>query len=182
MKRQITTRSARQIDKGTTIARSCLEQEMNTTTLNNWMQFLASVGVILSLIFVGVQIQQSRDIAIADIYQQRTALLLQHFSFAVPAETEFRAGMKDRAGEQLNPDEKYALTNRYAARIAYWENNHFQYQIGLLPEEQWEASKNSIRGRANRQVFLDTWERERFQLRKSFVDEIDGILEEEASN
>ena len=77
--------------------------------------------------------------------------------------------------------QKYALTNRYAARIAYWENNHFQYQIGLLPEEQWEASKNSIRGQANRQAFLDTWEMERFQLRKSFADEIDGLLEEEAS-
>ena len=154
---------------------------MNSKTLNNWMQFLASVGVILSLIFVGVQVQQSREIAIADIYQQRTALLLQHFSFAVPTETEFRAWMKDRAGEPLNPDEKYALTNRYAARIAYWENNHFQYQIGLLPEEQWEASKNSIRGQANRQAFLDTWEQERFQLRRSFADEIDGLLEEEAS-
>ena len=59
---------------------------MNSKTLNNWMQFLASIGVILSLIFIGVQIQQSREIAIADIYQQRTALLLQHFSFSVPAE------------------------------------------------------------------------------------------------
>ena len=41
---------------------------MNSETLNNWMQFLASVGVILSLIFVGVQVKQSREIAIADIY------------------------------------------------------------------------------------------------------------------
>jgi hypothetical protein len=56
---------------------SSLEQEMKSNTLNNRMQFLASVGVILSLIFVGVQVQQSREIAIADIYKQRTALLLQ---------------------------------------------------------------------------------------------------------
>lgn len=154
---------------------------MNSKVLNSWMQFLASVGVILSLIFVGVQIQQSREIAIAEIYQQRTALLLENFSFAVPTETEFRAWMKDRAGEPLNRDEKYALTTRYSARIAYWENNHFQYQIGLLPEEQWEASKNSIRGQASRQVFLDAWERERFQLRRSFADEVDGILDEAAN-
>ena len=89
--------------------------------------------------------------------------------------------MKERAGEPLNPDEEYALINRFAARIAYWENNHFQYQIGLLPQEQWEASKNSIRGQANRPAFLDAWERERFQFRKSFADEVDGILEEQAS-
>ena len=153
---------------------------MKSKSLNNWMQFLAAVGVILSLIFVGVQIQQSREIAIAEIYQQRTALLLENFSIAVPTETEFRAWMKVRTGEPLNPDEKFALTTRYAARIAYWENNHFQYQIGLLPEEQWEASKNSIRGQATQQAFLDTWERERFQLRRSFADEIDVILKEEA--
>ena len=57
--------------------------------------------------------------------------------------------MKDSTGESLSPAERYALTNRFAARIAYWENNHLQYQIGLLPEEQWEASKNSIRGQQN---------------------------------
>ena len=56
-----------------------------------------------------------------------------------------------------------------------------QYQIGLLPEEQWEASRNSIRGQADQQAFLDTWERERFQLRKSFADEVDEILKEEAN-
>ncbi len=154
---------------------------MKKIDLGQTITILANVGVILSLIFVGVQIQQSRQIATADIYQQRTALLLQNFNFAVPTETEFRAWMKDRADEPLNPEEKYALTNRYAARIAYWENNHFQYQIGLLPEEQWEASKNSIRGQANQQAFLDTWESERFQLRRSFADEIDEILKEEAS-
>lgn len=155
---------------------------MKSEKLNDWMQLLASIGVILSLIFVGVQIRQSRDIAIADIYQQRTALLLDNFYVDVPAETEFRAFMKERAGEPLDPDEEYALTNRYAARIAYWENNHFQYQIGLLPEEQWEASKNSIRGQASQQAFLDTWESERFQLRSSFADEVDGILDEAANH
>ncbi len=153
---------------------------MKKIDISQTINILANVGVVLSLIFVGVQIQQSRQIAVADIYQQRTALLLQSFYSAVPAETEFRAWMKDSADEPLTAEERYALTNRYAARIAYWENNHLQYQIGLLPEEQWEASKNSIRGQAERQVFIDTWERERFQLRRSFVDEVDRILEQEA--
>ena len=79
---------------------------MNSEKLNDWIQIIASIGVILSLIFVGLQIQQSREIAIADIYQQRTELLLQNFDFAVPAETEFEAWMKERAGEPLNSDEE----------------------------------------------------------------------------
>ena len=154
--------------------------KMKKIDLGQAINILASVGVVLSLIFVGVQIQQSRQIATADIYQQRTALLLQSFYSAVPVETEFSAWMKDGAGEALSPEERYAISNRYAARIAYWENNHLQYQIGLLPEEQWEASRNSIRGQADRQLFLDTWEQERFQLRRSFAEEVDRILEDEA--
>ena len=41
---------------------------MDSSRLNAWFQVAASVGVILSLIFVGLEIQQSREIAIADIY------------------------------------------------------------------------------------------------------------------
>ena len=49
---------------------------LDNSKLNDWLQLAASVGVILSLIFVGLEIKQSREIAIADIYQQRTAILI----------------------------------------------------------------------------------------------------------
>ena len=145
------------------------------------MQILASVGVILSLIFVGLQIQQSREIAIADIYQQRTALLLQQLSLVIPPEEIHKAWRKERAGELLSPDDEFAIYIRTAARIAYWENNHFQYQIGLLAEEQWNASKNAIRIAVMGPTFLDVWEIERGQVRKSFADAIDEIVAEATS-
>jgi hypothetical protein len=37
-------------------------------------ELLGMTGVIASLIFVGLEIKQSRDIAVADIYQQRSAM------------------------------------------------------------------------------------------------------------
>ena len=39
-------------------------------------QLLGILGVIASLLFVGFEIKQSRDIAIADIYQQRSSMAL----------------------------------------------------------------------------------------------------------
>ncbi len=36
---------------------------------------LATVAIVGSLVFVGLEIKQSRDIAIADVYQQQAALL-----------------------------------------------------------------------------------------------------------
>ena len=42
---------------------------MKSESINQWVTLGANIGVILSLIFVGVQVQLSREIAIADIYQ-----------------------------------------------------------------------------------------------------------------
>ena len=72
---------------------------MESRRLNDWMQIFALVGVIVSLIFVGLEIRQSREIAIADIYQQRTALLLQDLTFANPSEAIAESVRKEREGE-----------------------------------------------------------------------------------
>jgi hypothetical protein len=154
---------------------------MDKTRLNNWLQFGASVGVILSLIFVGLEIQQSRDIAIADIYQQRTEILLNQLSFGLPPEVVYAALRKARAGEELTEEEEYVVFIGVAARVAYWENNHFQFQLGLMSLEQWEASRKSIALRADNPAFLKAWEEERHTVRKSFADEVDQILSDAAS-
>jgi hypothetical protein len=156
------------------------ENVMVSAKLNDWIQILTSVGVILSLIFVGLQIQQSREIAIADIYQQRTAILIQQLGFSFPPEVAYESWRKARAGEELSPEDELVIHISIAARIAYWENNHFQYQLGLMPEEQWEASRKAIGGMAKRDPrFLTVWNTERTVVRKSFADEVDLILREE---
>ena len=50
---------------------------MDSKKLNDWLQVVGVFGVILSLIFVGLEIQQSREIAIADIHQQKAAMAIQ---------------------------------------------------------------------------------------------------------
>ena len=143
------------------------------------MQLLASIGVILSLIFVGVQIQQSREIAIADIYQQRTALLISQLNPFLPPERIHEAIEKISAGQPLSASENRMMSTLMSTRIAYWENNHFQYQLGLLDEEQWKASQNNIRRLGSVPNFRETWLLERHEVRKSFADEVDKILAEE---
>jgi hypothetical protein len=153
---------------------------VDKSKLNEWLQLAASIGVILSLIFVGLEIQQSRHIAIADIYQQRTAILMDQLSFGMPAERVYEAVRKSRSGEDLSADEKFAIYISLVARIAYWENNYFQYQMGLMPEEQWQASRNAIAQRAKGDPnFLVAWVRERPIVLRSFAETVDQILIDE---
>jgi hypothetical protein len=151
---------------------------MNSAKLNDWMQVAASVGVILSLVFVGFQIQQSRDIAIADIYQQRAAMMIQVLQGTYPVENYEDALSKSLSDQPLTARENELLLFDQSTWFSYWENNHFQYQIGLLSEEHWVSSRNSMRDRLRRPIYQDLWEGQREQWRESFAHEVDNVLAE----
>ena len=44
---------------------------MLTEKINDWLQIVGMVGIIGSLIFVGLQLKQSQDIAVAGQNQER---------------------------------------------------------------------------------------------------------------
>ena len=50
---------------------------MNSARINDSLQIIGLFGVIASLVFVGLQLKQSHEIALAEIYQARTATLVE---------------------------------------------------------------------------------------------------------
>ena len=49
---------------------------MDLAKLNDWMQLFGTFAIVASLIFVGLQMQQTQAIAVANQYQERAALIL----------------------------------------------------------------------------------------------------------
>jgi hypothetical protein len=49
---------------------------MNSSKINDWLQVVGLFGVIASLVFVGLQMRQDREIALSEAYQDRTAISL----------------------------------------------------------------------------------------------------------
>jgi len=151
---------------------------MDSSRLNDWFQVAAAVGVILSLIFVGLEIQQSREIAIADIYQQRAALAIQVQQSTILVEKYSTAIDKLLSGEALDRREANILKWSQNPWFQYWENNHFQYEIGLLSEAAWQPSRNALRDRLRMPIYQEWWEMNRSYWRDSFAQEVDEILKE----
>lgn len=151
---------------------------MDTNQLNEWLQTAASVGVILSLIFVGLEIQQAREIALADVHQQRAAMAIQIEQNYVPVNEYFDARNKLRTGERLSQSELAVLRAAQLAWFQYWENNFFQYQLGLLDEESWQSSRRIILSRFDELIYRDWWRSTRHGWREEFAQEIDEILTE----
>ena len=82
---------------------------MDANKLSRWLQILGLAGLIASLLFVGLELQQSREIAIADIYQQRAALVIQVQTSMFSPEQHREAYDAQAVDEPLTASEKNLL-------------------------------------------------------------------------
>ena len=99
---------------------------MDSAKLSDWLQVTGLFGVIVSLVFVGLEIQQSRQIAIADIYQQRAEMIVQVNSIPLTSEILHETRSKLESGEALTNTEQSLLDQSWNPYFNYVENNHFQ--------------------------------------------------------
>ena len=53
---------------------------MSSSKLNDWLQVIGLFGVIASLVFVGLQMMQDREIALSAIYQERASAVPEFFT------------------------------------------------------------------------------------------------------
>ena len=127
---------------------------------------LVGIGAIVaSLIFVGLELRQSQQIAIAGQYQDRTetysimmferqALRPNSKSSARAVRSRFADVIPKSRFDQMT-DEEIAIESVSAnVNLALFDNNHFQYQAGLMSEESWQAQRHRLKGAMRRNEFM----------------------------
>ena len=169
---------------------------ISSDKLHDWLQIVGMIAVVLSLIFVGLQIKQSQDIAIAAQYQARHDANADVLMAALQSDAALRVwGRGVRASILANPHnseefkasamempvEEIAAQHLMAlATLKNFDNIYFQYQSGFLGEEMWQAMHLNLKMQLNdpdsslRSTYLfrpGTW-------RESFREVVDDILNE----
>jgi hypothetical protein len=112
---------------------------MDSGKLNDWLQVVGMFGVIASLIFVGLQMKQSHEIALSSAYAARAQISVD-YNLASSGNPEFTsATAKIYRGEvdSITLEERVALEYNFGANMYMWENQYFQFKSGFLPEEKW---------------------------------------------
>jgi hypothetical protein len=107
---------------------------MKTSGWKGSVEIVGIVAIVGSLIFVGLELQQSRQIAIADVFQQRAALAIQVQQGSYGDSNFQEILYRYLEGEPISQLEVGTLQFRQNPWFSYWENGFFQYQIGLLSE------------------------------------------------
>ena len=153
-------------------------------------EFLGSIAVLATLVYLAVQIRQNthamdenRKLALAQTYQMRSDALQMMLVEAADSEhigpliTKLtRAGYPEdiTALRKLSHLERGRFRMWQIAQQTHWDNMYFQYQQGFIDEEYYQ---DSFRQRVQR--LAPTWKELNVTgARRSFVDEIDSIMAE----
>ena len=114
---------------------------MRTIDIQDLIQLLGMVGIIGSLIFVGLEMRQSQMIAQAGQQQDRTAIFFGLIGSNNEAGVDWQSTVYEADVEK---SESYTSTeivrrNNFHAHLFTYENDYFQYMQGLMPQHVWDA-------------------------------------------
>ena len=116
-------------------------------SFDTWIQLLGMLSVLAGLVFVGLEMRQSQQIALAAQQQARTEI----FTGIVNSVNEssevslYQILVKARDSEPLTASEKKITENYALQTIWVFENDFIQYQAGLIDENVWLAKLLSVR-------------------------------------
>jgi hypothetical protein len=129
----------------------------------NWRDLTEIVGfvsIVGGLVFVGLQLRQSQEIAIASQYQERASTAVEYYSSQMQNERALVSKADEiavavRSGT-ASPALQAFAENRSPESIGMWfyqrrvffvmlDNFHFQYRSGFMAEESWDAFLRQLR-------------------------------------
>ena len=117
---------------------------------SNWKDIAELVGlasIVASLLFVGMQMKQSQQIAIAGQYHNRAALAVENFGNLMSNELAPTIGIGDILLEIMPDATPEARTFAYLSTYSFHtlaDNHLFQYQSGFMDDEAWQPRRTQI--------------------------------------
>lgn len=143
---------------------------MNSARLSDWLQVIGLFGVIASLVFVGLQMMQDREIALSAIYQERAAAAAEFYvaRASIPENREALAKMQSGGSLSLTTGEMIAFQSIALAGKQMIDNSHYQWEQGFASDEHWrqirETWKSALRNPVAREVYVQSPMRPSFRL------------------
>ena len=139
---------------------------MRKIDIQDLIQLLGMVGIIGSLIFVGSEMKQSQQIALAAQQTERTNMLLDQVNSFSELELNYHNMLLMQSG-QMPPNPEYEWMAVNTAHGFWWiaENDFVQYSLGLMDENIWQAKLNAMEF-----VYNSCLSRHVFDFRKSLLD------------
>ena len=127
---------------------------MKKINLDTWIQLIGMLSVVAGLIFVGIEMRQTQQVALAAQQQQRASALLDIIgSFSEAGAPVSWFDFVSENFDVSNQNNKVLGENAAYQLWMVYENDHLQYELGLMDEEIWLSKLAAMRYLFNRCEF-----------------------------
>ncbi len=146
--------------------------------LNSFLQTIGALGIIASLVFVGLELRQTQKIALNSQNQSRTETLIRSAEFFYDNGLSYHDVVLGNIGEK---DRDLLATYKHMAWWIY--NNDFtQYKSGLMQKDLYEAKRDGPMARnINGTDYLtctiskEVWSVRKYYFQPEFTQLIDSL-------
>jgi hypothetical protein len=149
---------------------------MDADHTNKWLTLTANVGVILSLLFLAYEINQSTKATIAAASQGLTDQSILYFDAQLDHEAISQAVYKHHQDDELSGYELHQLDLLQRMNFRVFENAFLQYKRGLYEEREWDRYRRIIAGHmADNPIAIQMWERTQGSWTDEFAAEVESL-------
>lgn len=152
--------------------------EITTQDLGSIGEFVASIGVIVSLVYLAVQTKSNTRAIRAQTRSSITDQVLTVQSLMFDSDEYRRAFAKYARNETLDPSERDLLDREALLFFKHMENAQFQYESGLYDSGEYEAQRRIwIKRFRVHSYWRDAWEFYKDTLSPRLVAEVQPIVD-----
>ena len=142
------------------------------------VEVVSALGVIASLLFVGLQIQQSAEATrAATVLQLKESWVQLNLTNASSMElAEAWESVLAQGYEDAGPHSRRLVGAYQTAIMQNWSNAYYQFRLETLEEEQWAPILRDIEGTWKWEGLRPIWEERRFFFDEPFQQLMDSVM------
>ena len=147
---------------------------MNWEAIGAVGEVTGAIAVVITLVYLAIQIKSNATMTKAAIKEQRTAgFNAATYEWIRQAD----AFTKVFQGEELGPEESFRITLATQAVFREWEAWAYQRSIGLLDDSEWNPILENFRLVLSVPGPVEHWKQTKDTFSENLVNLIDGLLE-----
>ena len=134
---------------------------LDLNSLGNIGEFLGAIGVIISLIYVSLQLRQNTKAVRSNAYQELSQTSLDLLSHLIqdPGMAELWGRGLDGGTQALDEVETVRWHGMLLATFRHWDNLYYQLRNGMLEREIWRSYRTVIESYLPYPGIVQWWDR-----------------------
>ncbi|MBT8145776.1 MAG: hypothetical protein KJN90_02935 [Gammaproteobacteria bacterium] len=147
--------------------------------IENWVNIAASIGVLLGILFLALEIRQNTEMMRS---QARDAITEKQMMFSEWVSTEPEMAVAIVAAteglEEMSPEHRMMYSYFLTGVWREWENSYYQYQQGLFDADEFEPRTLRWRAQMEPGAARALWAGTRLWYAPGFRSVVDGFVDE----